>query len=196
MFGKHFLHLLSVCLHSFPEILDRLHYHYSDFSFWKIACLHLIVVFLGFYLVPSSGTWLSAFSCWLAFCNVAFVLVVVGLLFFLLLLSALWWRRLRVLCKLPDGRARWWEKLGLALVGKALLSKALTQLFADVWGTFPGSILAWGRWGLGSMDSMVGLMANSKSGLCQRGPSQTAAVSYPIPVASPCQLPPQETLQH
>ena len=154
------------------------------------------LVFLGFYLVPSSGTWLSAFSCWLTFCSMVLALVVAGLWFFLLLLSALWWRRLRVLCKLPDGRDRWWEKLGLALVGRALLSKALTQLFADVWGTFLGSFLAWGHRGLGSMDSMVGLMANSKSGLCQRGPSQTAAVSPPIPVVSPCQpTPPQETLE-
>ena len=27
------------------------------------------------------------------------------------------------MCKLPDGRDLWWEKLGLALVGRALLSK-------------------------------------------------------------------------
>ena len=27
-----------------------------------------------------------------------------------------------------DGRGWWWEKLGLSLVGRALLSKALTQL--------------------------------------------------------------------
>ena len=35
------------------------------------------------------------------------------------------------LCKLPDGSNWWWEKLGLALVAKTLLSKALTQLSAD-----------------------------------------------------------------
>ena len=29
------------------------------------------------------------------------------------------------MCKLPDGRGWQWEKLGLALVGRALLSKAL-----------------------------------------------------------------------
>ena len=54
------------------------------------------------------------------------------MMFFLLLLSALRWRRLRNLCKL-DVRDWWWEKLGLALVHKALLSKSLIQLFADVW---------------------------------------------------------------
>ena len=35
---KHFLHLL----HCFPEILNQLHYHYSEFFFWKIAYLHFI----------------------------------------------------------------------------------------------------------------------------------------------------------
>ena len=33
----------------------------------------------------------------------------------------------RGLCKLPDGRDWWWGKLGLALVGRALLSKVLVQ---------------------------------------------------------------------
>ena len=35
------------------------------------------------------------------------------------------------LCKFLDGRAWQWEKLGLALVGRALLSKTLIQLSAD-----------------------------------------------------------------
>ena len=35
---KHFLHLL----HSFIEILDHLHCHYSEFFFWKVAYLHFI----------------------------------------------------------------------------------------------------------------------------------------------------------
>ena len=48
-------------------------------------------------------------------------------------MSLLSWRRLRGLCKPPDGRDWWWEKLGLALVGRALLSKALIQLSADEW---------------------------------------------------------------
>ena len=47
----HFLDLLSLCLHSFPEILDldHLHYHYSEFFFWKVASFSC---FLGIYLVP------------------------------------------------------------------------------------------------------------------------------------------------
>ena len=47
-----------------------------------------------------------------------FILEAVGLQF-LLLLSALWWMRIRGLCKLPDGRDWPWGKLGLALVGRA-----------------------------------------------------------------------------
>ena len=61
----------------------------------------------------------------------AFVLAAVGLWFFLLL-CALCWRRLRGLCKLPDGRDWQWEKLSVALVGRALFSKALIQLSADI----------------------------------------------------------------
>ena len=34
----------------------------------------------------------------------------------------------------PDGRDWFWEELGLALVGRALLSKTLIQLSADGWG--------------------------------------------------------------
>ena len=34
-FGKHFMHLL----HSVSEILGHLHYHYSEFFFWKVAYL-------------------------------------------------------------------------------------------------------------------------------------------------------------
>ena len=68
--------------------------------------LHL-VVFLGFYLVPSSGTYLSAFSSWLTFCNMVFVLATMRLCLFLLLLSAFWLMRLR-------GRDWQWEKVGLA----------------------------------------------------------------------------------
>ena len=41
------------------------------------------------------------------------------------------------LCKLPDGRNWQWEKLGLALVGKALLSEILIQLSVDGWGVLP-----------------------------------------------------------
>ena len=48
-----------------------------------------------------------------------------------------------------------WEKLGLALVGKALHSKALIQLSADGWGCTPSLVVvgpevtkSWGLWSL------------------------------------------------
>ena len=48
VFGKHFLHFISLCLHSFPEILDHLHYHYSVFFFLEdcLCPLHLVVLSL------------------------------------------------------------------------------------------------------------------------------------------------------
>ena len=80
----------------------------------------------------------------------SFVLAAVGLLI-LLLLSALQCRRLRGLCKLPDGGIEW-GKLGLALVGRALLSKARIQLSADGWGCAPSLLVVWPEvtqlWGL------------------------------------------------
>ena len=92
-----------------------------------------------------------------------FFLAPVGLWFFLLLLSTLWCRRLRGLYKLPVGRDWQWEKLGLALVGKASFSKALIQLSADGWGCTPSLVVVWPEvtkpWGLWSL---VGLMAMSK----------------------------------
>ena len=41
------------------------------------------------------------------------------------------------LWKLPDGRDWLWGELGLALVGKAMLSKYLIQFSADGWGCVP-----------------------------------------------------------
>ena len=38
---------------------------------------------------------------------------------------------------LPDGRDWLWGKLGLALVGRAMLSKSVIQLSADEWGCVP-----------------------------------------------------------
>ena len=86
-------------------------------------------------------------------------------LWFLLLLSLCWWRRLRGLCKPTDRRDWWWEKQGLALLGRALLSKTLIHLSADEWGYVPFLLIVWSEsihpWGLPG--SMIGLMANSRS---------------------------------
>ena len=65
----------------------------------------------------------------------------VGLKF--LLLSAIWWMRTSGLCKLPDGRDWLWGKLGLALVGRAMLSESLIYLSADGWSCAPSLLVIW-----------------------------------------------------
>ena len=62
---------------------------------------------------------------------------------FLFLLSALWWMRIRGLCKLPDRMDWLWRKLGFALVGKAVLSKTWIQLSADGWGCALFLLVLW-----------------------------------------------------
>ena len=53
------------------------------------------------------------------------------------ILSALWWRKIRGLWKLP-GRTDWLSgKLGLVLMGGAMLSKSLIQFSVDGWGCVP-----------------------------------------------------------
>ena len=97
-------------------------------------------------------------------------------------MSALWWRRLRGLCKLPDGRNWRREKLSLALVGRALLSKVLVQL--SVMGrvfTPPGSFLVWGDPALGSM---VGLMVMFKR-VYVKGDLQVLLFPCPYPGGEP-----------
>ena len=53
---------------------------------------------------------------------------------------------------LPDSGDWQCEKLGLALMGRALLSKALIQLSADGWGCTPSLVVVWPEatqpWGL------------------------------------------------
>ena len=68
-------------------------------------------------------------SVWLVFCDCGF------------LLSAFWWRRIRGLWKLPDGRDWLREKLGLVLMGGAKLSKSLIQFSVDGWGCVPSLLL-------------------------------------------------------
>ena len=61
-------------------------------------------------------------------------------------LSALWWRRIRGLRKLPDGRDRLTDgKLGLVLMGGAMLSKSLIQFSVDGWSCVPSLLLTWGQ---------------------------------------------------
>ena len=52
-------------------------------------------------------------------------------------LSALWWRRIRGLWELPDGRDWLRGKLGLVLMSGAMLSKSLIQFSVDGWAVVP-----------------------------------------------------------
>ena len=97
-----------------------------------------------------------------------FILEVTGLQF-LLFLFALCWMKIRGLCKLPAGRDWLWGKLGLALVGRAMLSKSLVQFSVDGRSCActapptpsPVLCLAGDRPVLESIGYMIGLMATS-----------------------------------
>ena len=67
------------------------------------------------------------------------------------ILSALWLLRLRGLWKLPSGSDCLWVKLGLALVGKAILSTSLIQFSANGWGCSS----VWGQTMVRVMEVMV-----------------------------------------
>ena len=53
------------------------------------------------------------------------------------ILSALWWISIKGLSKLSDGRDWLRGKLGLLLMGRAMLSKYLIQFSVDGWGCVP-----------------------------------------------------------
>ena len=70
------------------------------------------------------------------------------------ILSALWWRRIRGLWKLPVERDWLWGKLGLVLLGEAMLNKSLIQFSVDEWGCFPSLLFdLWPNYGGGNEDN-------------------------------------------
>ena len=90
-------------------------------------------------------------------------------------LSVLWWRRMRGLWKLPDGKDWLREKLGLVLIAGAMLPKFLIQLFVDGWGCVPSLLFTWGQ----TMVEVMKIIVTS----FQRSPACTAALSAPDPAA-------------
>ena len=60
-------------------------------------------------------------------------------------LSALWWRRIRGLWKLLDGRDCLRGNLGLVLKGLAMLSKSLIHFSVERWGCVPSMPLTFWR---------------------------------------------------
>ena len=69
------------------------------------------------------------------------------------ILSALWWRRIRGLWKLPDGRDWLWLKLGLVLMGRTMFSKSLIQFSVDWWGCVPSFFDLIPNYGKGNEDN-------------------------------------------
>ena len=61
------------------------------------------------------------------------------------ILSALLWIRIRELWKLPDGRQWLWGKLGLVLMGGAMLSNTESNFLLMGEAVFPPYCLAWGQ---------------------------------------------------
>ena len=116
-------------------------------------------------------------SDWLVFCDCGFHL------------SALWWRRIRGLHKLPDGRDWLRGTLGLVLMGGAMLSKSLIQFFLKGGAVFPPSYLTWGQ----TMVEVMKIMVTSFKGSL----ACIATLSVPNPAAGHHPpMPPPESPGH
>jgi len=92
------------------------------------------------------------------------------------------------LCKLPGGRP-WWENLGLALAGRAMLNETNYRLM-DVLVLPPCQLFDLMGPSLGVYQSYDMVNGELQEGLCQVTPSRTAAANAPIPMASHCQSTP------
>ena len=104
-------------------------------------------------------------------------------------LSALWWRRIRGLWKLPDGRDWLWGNPGLVLMDRAMLGKSLVQFSVDGWSLFPPCCLTWDQ----TMVELMKIMMTS----FKRSPACTATLSAPDPaVGHHWPTPPPETPGH
>ena len=100
-------------------------------------------------------------------------------------LSVFWWRRIRGLWKLPDGRDWLRGKLGLVLMGGSMLSRSLIWLPVDGWGCVPSLLFTWGQTGGGDEDN---------GDLLQKIPCTTATLGAPNPAAGHHRpMPPLET---
>ena len=86
--------------------------------------------------------------------------------------------------------ASWWErltKLGLVLMGRAMLSKTLIQFSVDRWSCVPSQLFTWGQ----IMVEIITIMATS----FRRSHAHIATLSAPSPAAGHSwPTPPPETL--
>ena len=78
-------------------------------------------------------------------------------------LSALWWRRIRGLWKLPDGRDRLRGKLGLVLKGRDMLNKSLIQFSVGGWCCVPSLLFTLGQTIVEVMKIMVTSLKRSQA---------------------------------
>ena len=60
-------------------------------------------------------------------------------------LSALWWRRIKGLCKLLDGRDLLRERQGPVRMGRAMFSECLIQFSVDGWRCVSSLLFTWGQ---------------------------------------------------
>ena len=100
--------------------------------------------------------------------------------------SALWWRGIRGLWKLPVGRDWLRGNLGLVLMGGAMLSKSLIQFSAEGWGCVPSLLFDLGpNYPRGNEDNGTSF---------KRSLACTAAISAPnTAVGHHWPMPPLET---
>ena len=98
-------------------------------------------------------------------------------------LSALWWRRIRGLWKLPDGRDWLRGKLSLVLMGGALLNKSLIQFFVDGWSCVPPLLFSWGQTMVEVMKIMMTSFKKSHAGSATlSAPNPEAGHHWPTPL--------------
>jgi len=76
---------------------------------------------------------------------VVHVIRLISFLWLVFTLSAFWWRRVRGLWKLPDGRDWLRGILGLVLMGRAVFSKSLIQSSVHGLGCVPSLLFTWGQ---------------------------------------------------
>ena len=97
-------------------------------------------------------------------------------------LSVLCWRRIRCLWKLPDGRDWLRGKLGLVLMGGAMLSKILIQFSVVGWGCVPFLLFTWGQTMVVVMKIMVASFKMSQAWTATiRAPNPAAGHHWPMP---------------
>ena len=94
-----------------------------------------------------------------------------------LILSVLWWRGIRGLWKLLDGRDWLRGRLGLILLGGFMLSKSLMQFSVDGWGCVPSLLF--------DLRSNDGGGKEDNGDLLQEVPCRHCCIQCPQPCSRP-----------